>query len=139
MEVRDQQLAYVPMIIPDMKFDSGELNSMPLIRSIDKSVRDVANSMSDFRREVREELREIHKELKDHNNRLEHQENKISAIEEKLNETQKDIIELKTAVIHMDKRIDDTKTSQDKWLQILGFLVVIVPIAVAVVQAFVNK
>ena len=139
MEERTQQLAYVPMIIPDMKFDGGELNSMPLIRSIDKSVRGLSDGLANFRSEVREEFREIHKELKDHDSRLEHQEAKLSKIEETLNETQKDIIELKTAVAHIDKRIDDTKASQDKWLQILGFLVVVVPIAVAVVEAFIKK
>ena len=142
MEAREQQLAYVPMIIPDMKFDSGELNSMPLIRSIDKSVRGLSDGLANFRSEVCGELREIHKTMDDQGKdikTLSEKTEKIGLLEEKINDTQKSVAALQVAVEHIDKRIDDTKSSQDKWLQILGFLVVVVPIAVAVVEAFVKK
>ena len=140
-----QQIAYIPMIFPDADFSRSEVNSLPLIQSIDKSVKELKQHSYE------------HQHVTDH--RLSNLENDVSDLKKTVNTLKNDVAELKSdmKIVHadindlkgdmkvmnakienLDKRLDDVTKSQNGWFMVLGFLAAAVPIAVAIVQHFVE-
>ena len=56
-----------------------------------------------------------------------------------INGTNDRIDSLDKRIYSLDKRIDDIHQTMSLWFTVFGLLVVVVPIAIAVVQSFVNK
>ena len=63
-EEKTQRVAYVPMFFPDVDFQHGEINSLPIIRSIDKSVKEIKQDLYEHRHENKNEFNELRNEIR---------------------------------------------------------------------------
>ena len=57
-----QQVAYIPMIFPDADFSKGEVNSLPLIKSIDKSVKEIKQDLYECQRAAEQRLSNLERD-----------------------------------------------------------------------------
>ncbi|MBR0232908.1 MAG: hypothetical protein IJQ47_02575 [Synergistaceae bacterium] len=137
-DMESQRTGYLPIIFSD-DFKSAELGNLPLIQSIDKSVKKLTDEFYEFKRET--------------NNRFEVIEKDIAFLKKETSELRTDVNMLKTEVRaisvrldgmdkrfdSIDKRIDDMNQSQNKYFTLLGIMVAVIPIAVAIIQSFLTK
>ncbi|MBR2207220.1 MAG: hypothetical protein IJ859_00250 [Synergistaceae bacterium] len=137
-----QQLAYIPMIFPDADFSRSEINSLPLIQSIDKSVKELNQNFYEQKQETAKMFASVDKDIADLKRDVGILKNDVTELKTALVETRAelkgDINTLSARADGIDKRLDDMNNSQNKWFMVLGFLVAAVPIAVAVVQNFIG-
>ena len=140
-----QQLAYIPMIFPDADFSRSEINSLPIIRSIDKSVKELNQNFYEHRHATDSRLANIENDVSGLKKDVTNLKNDVSELKADMKSVKSEIGELKgdvktlfARVDGIDKRLDDMNSSQNKWFMVLGFLVAAVPIAIAVVQHFIG-
>ena len=116
----------------------GEINSLPLIKSIDKSVKEIKQDLYEYQRAAEQRLSNLERdtaELKNITSKLQNEVQEMkSDIKELRIEMQGNVKTLSTQILEVHKRIDDTRDSQNKWFMLLGFLVTAVPIVIAIVQ-----
>ena len=138
-----QQIAYIPMIFPDADFSRSEINSLPLIQSIDKSVKELKHGLYEHQRTTDNRLANLENNVSGLKNDAANLKNDVIGLKTELSETRAELSgEIKTLsarVDGIDKRLDDMNKSQNGWFMVLGFLVAAVPVAIAVVQHFVGR
>ena len=141
-----QQLAYIPMIFPDADFSRSEINSLPIIQSIDKSVKELNQNFYEHKRETERRLTNLEndvsglkKDVTDLKNDVSELKADMKNVTSEIGELKGDVKTLSARVDGIDKRLDDMNSSQNKWFMVLGFLVAAVPIAIAVIQHFIGR
>ncbi len=60
-----QQIAYIPMIFPDADFSRSEVNSLPLIQSIDKSIKELKQNLYEHQRVTEHRLSNLENDVSD--------------------------------------------------------------------------
>ena len=135
-EERAQQLAYIPMYIPDIDFQSGEINSLPITKSIDKSVKEIKENLYEHRRENQNEFKEVKKDIADlkSENTLIHTE--IHDMKSNIGEIKGDIKVLNTQIVEIKQQLEITRDNQNKWFMVLGVLFSVLTVAFSVLAFF---
>ena len=129
MKVRDQQL-YIPLTTDD--------GTMPLIKSIDNSVRGLNNELYKHRHETEHRFVNVERDVSE----LKAESKEIHADVQELKSSIRELIvkldgnadRLDTRVDGLEKRIDDLHNSHNKWFTVFGVIFGVTAIAVAVVQ-----
>ena len=140
-----QQIAYIPMIFPDADFSRSEINSLPLIQSIDKSVKELKQNFYEHARDNRHEFDSLNKEITNLKSDFVEMRSEANGLKQDFTEVKGEIKTLNARLDGVDKRfdgmdkqLDDMTKTQNGWFMVLGFLVAAVPVAVAIVQHFVG-
>ena len=140
-----QQIAYIPMIFPDADFSRSEVNSLPLLQSLDKSVRELKQGAYERDRENRHEFDALNKGIANLKSDFAELRSEVNNLKQDVTEIKGEIKTLNARIDGvdkrldgMDKRLDDMTKTQNGWFMVLGFLATVVPIAVTVVQYFVR-
>lgn len=135
-EERAQQLAYIPMYIPDIDFQNGEINSFPIIKSIDKSVKDIKENLYEHRRENQSEFKEVKKDIADlkSENTVIHTE--IHDTKSNMGEIKGEIKVLNAQIVEIKQQLEITRDNQNKWFMVLGFLFSALTVAFSVLAFF---
>ena len=136
-----QQLAYIPMIFPDADFSRSEINSLPIVQSIDKSVRELNQNFNEHKHATERRLANLENDVSDLKKDVPNLKNDVSELKSDMKSVRSEISELKgdvktlsARVDGIDKRLDDMNSSQNKWFMVLSFLVAAVPVAIAIIQ-----
>ena len=133
-----QQIAYIPMIFPDADFSRSEVNSLPLLQSIDKSLRELKQESYERDWENRHEFDALNKEIANLKSDFAEMRSEVNELKQNITEIQDEIKTLNARVDSVDKRLDGMTKTQNGWFMVLGFLATVVLIAVTVVQYFVR-
>ena len=146
MSEATQQLAYIPMIFPDADFSRSEINSLPLIQSIDRSVKELNQNFYEQKQETVKRFSSVDKDIADLKkdagilkNDVAELKTDIKNVHSEINDLKGDMKVINSKIESLDKRLDDVTKSQNGWFMVLGFLIAAVPIAVAVVQHFMGR
>ena len=137
-DMESQRTGYLPIIFSD-DFKSAELGNLPLIQSIDKSVKKLSDEFYEFRRETNNRFDIVEKDiafLKKENIEI---RSDISKMKDDISDLKTDVKSLSVRMDGMDKRLDDLNQSQNKYFTLLGIMVAVIPIAVAIIQSFLTK
>ena len=141
-----QQVAYVPMIFPDADFSRSEVSSLPLIQSIDRSVKEFKQKLYEHEQDSKHEISSLNKEIANLRNDFAEVRSDVNGLKQDVAEVKGEIKTLNARIDgvdkrldSMDKRLDDMTKTQNGWFMVLGFLVTAVPIALAVIQHFVGR
>ena len=140
-----QQIAYIPMIFPDADFSRSEVSSLPLIQSIDKSIKELKQGLYERDRDNRHEFDSLNKGIANLKSDFAEMRSEVNTLKQELIEVKGEVKTLNARIDgvdkrldSMDKRLDDMAKTQNGWFMVLGFLVTVVPIAVTVIQYFVR-
>ena len=122
------ELEYVPRELFDMHL---------------QSIRERANSDKEISDEKFDKFQMIlEKNLAEYKTMITEVNGRIDVLEEKLEHTTDTLTVaingVNSRIDSLEKRIDDVHQSLSLWLGIMGFLIAVVPIAVAVVQSFIK-
>ena len=141
-----QQVAYIPMIFPDADFSRSEVNSLPLLQRIDKSVKELKQESYERDRNNRHEFASLNKEIASLKSDVAEVRSDVNELQQNVTEVRGEIRTLNARIDGMDKRmdgmdkrLDDMNKAQNGWFMVLGLLVTAVPIAVAVIQYFIKN
>ena len=141
-----QQVAYIPMIFPDADFSRSEINSLPIIQSIDKSVKELKQNFYEHQRVTDHRLSNLESDVSNFKKSVDTLQSNVSELKSdmkvvhlEINNLKGDMKVMNTKIENLDKRFDDFTKSQNSWFMVLGFLIAAVPIAIATLQYFVGR
>lgn len=142
----EQRAAYIPIIapealtaFPDGKLPAGEVGVMPLVRGIDKDVREVKENLWAFKKETNSAIAELRQDVSTLKGEVSALKTDVSVLKADVSLLKGDVRSLGVRMDGFDKRLDDLHQSQNRWFTLLGILVAAVPIAVALVQGFMTR
>ena len=114
---------------------------MPLIQSIDKSVKELKQESYERDRSNRHEFDSLNKGIANLKSDFAEMRSEVNELKQDVTEVKGEVKTLNARIDGvdkrldgMDKRLDDMTKAQHGWFMVLGFLATTVPIAVTVVQ-----
>ena len=111
---------------------------------IDKNMSEVKAMFAEIHSEIKNIRSEMHSEIKNIRSEMRSEISELrSEIKSEIKVLHTEIKATNTRIDGLEKRFDDMKESQNKWFTVFGILftvaAIIAPVAVAVVQHFMNK